>query len=102
MRGQQADLLHESRGIPIIRLTANLSGLQLESRPVARGKLVDHAIGEVRDCGKGAVYLTWARRPLPLGMGRNGASPAGEHWLCYTVSSSFAPCQLHAVSAVPQ
>src|SRR5260370_17249658 len=100
MRGQQADLLHESRGIPIIRLTANLSGLQLEdaraahrrkalasgrqhreaagvgaghdpleSRPVARGKLVDHAIGEVRDCGKGAVYLTSATSPPPLRTG---------------------------------
>src|SRR5260370_13389520 len=39
-------------------------------------------------------YLTWARRPLPLGMVMNGSSPAGEHWLFYTVSSSFAAFQL--------
>src|SRR5258708_34813658 len=66
----------------------------------------DRAMRRCKRAGLGAAamhsYLTWARRPLPLGMGRNGSSPAGEHWLCYTVSSSFAPFQLHAVSAVPQ
>src|SRR5260221_11883672 len=49
-----------------------------------------------------ALYLSWARRPRPSGLGMTGPSPAGEQRWWYTLLSSSAPVQLHAVSAVPQ
>src|SRR5260221_155270 len=56
----------------------------------------------MRSADETVIYLSWARRPRPSGLGMTGPSPAGEQWWWYTLLSSSAPVQLYAVSAVPQ
>src|SRR5260221_13915964 len=56
----------------------------------------------MRSADETVIYLSWARRPRPSGLGMTGPSPAGEQWWWYTLLSSSAPVQLPAVSAVPQ